>query len=747
MGSRKGTAQAALCAMLVAACGGGGSNQPQSPDAGDPGSQIDPSKILLVYVCGNRFRTLNSQPMSLAVTWAVENSGDHGDIALPAAPANRPWSETFFSTQAIGTVVLTASGRRITSASNLQTVCTPQGFPLVQVALTPTGASVSASSTQQFSAQVTGDNDTAVVWSVQEGSSGGFVDANGLYTAPAAGGTFHVVATSHADPTRSATATVTVRPLVVDVTVQPDTATVVAGGMQVFTAQVSGTADTALLWSIQEGSSGGTIDATGLYTAPAAAGTFHVVATSHADRRRSATATVTVQPPPPPRGAFQVGRWDAPQTWPIVPIHGALLNDGRVLAWSRLGKPQVWDPASSTFLEVPSPSWEFCAGHAFLPDGQLVVAGGHISDDVGIPDVNQFDPATSSWVTAPPMAAGRWYPTVVTLADGSVVVVAGNTADATSNLIPEVRNADGTWRELTGAPMLVPYYPNLFLAPDGRVFMAGSDRHSRYLDTQGTGVWSDGPTARWGNRDYGTAVMFEPGKVMIAGGGWTPTNTVELINLNDRSPAWRFTQSMFRARRMVTSTVLPDGKVLITGGTSGTGFNDETHAVYSAELWDPATERWTELSSMRIFRVYHSIALLLPDARVLVGGGGEGANGTDERNIEMFSPPYLFNPDGSLATRPTISSAPASVTYGTSFQISSPDAAGISSVALVRLGAVTHSFNATQLRVALSFSVAGTGSLSAVAPANGGVAPPGHYMLFVLDAQGVPSIARIVHLD
>jgi hypothetical protein len=424
-----------------------------------------------------------------------------------------------------------------------------------------------------------------------------------------------------------------------------------------------------------------------------------------------------------------------------------LLHDGRVLAWSRLGKPQVWDPASDSFLEVPSPSWEFCAGHAFLPDGQLVVAGGHLNDDVGIPDVNQFDPATSSWVTAPPMAAGRWYPTVVTLADGSVVVVAGNTADANSNLIPEVRNADGTWRELTGAPLQVPYYPNLFLAPDGRVFMAGSDRHSRYLDTQGTGAWGGGPTARWGNRDYGTAVMYEPGKVMIAGGGWTPTNTVELINLNDRSPAWRYTQSMFRARRMVTSTVLPDGKVLITGGTSGTGFNDQTHAVFSAELWDPTAEKWTELSSMRIFRVYHSVALLMPDARVLVGGGGEGANGTDERNIEMFSPPYLFKSDGSLATRPTISSAPASVTYGASFQISSPDAAGISSVALVRQGTVTHSFNATQVRIPLAFTVDATGSLSAIAPANGNIAPPGHYMLFLVDAQGVPSVARMVRLN
>ena len=235
---------------------------------------------------------------------------------------------------------------------------------------------------------------------------------------------------------------------------------------------------------------------------------------------------------------------------------------------------------------------------------------------------------------------------------------------------------------------------------------------------------------------------------MIAGGALSPpTNSVELIDLNARSPAWRFTRSMFHSRRMVNGTVLPDGKVLITGGTSGPGFNDESNAEFSAELWDPATEKWTELSSMRIPRVYHSVALLMPDARVLVGGGGEGGNGTDEPNIEMFSPPYLFNPDGSLATRPRITAAPDSVARGASFQISSPDAASISRVTLVRTGSVTHSFNTTQIFMPLAFSSGGSDSLLVNAPGDPNVAPPGHYIVFVLDAQGVPSVGRIVHLD
>src|SRR5438445_821010 len=305
----------------------------------------------------------------------------------------------------------------------------------------------------------------------------------------------------------------------------------------------------------------------------------------------------------------------------------------------------------------------------------------------------------------------------------------------------------GTWRELTGASLELPFYPSLFLAPDGRVFMAGSDRRSRFLDTQGIGRWIDGPISQFGIRDYGAALMYAPGKIILAGGGWAPTDTAEVIDLNKPSPAWRFTKSMAHARRMNTGTLLPDGKVLVTGGTNGTGFNDESSAVFSAELCDPATEVWTELSSMRIPRIYHSVALLLPDARVLIGGGGEGAGGTDEPNIEMFSPPYLFNPDGSLAVRPGITSTPEAVTHGASFSISSPDAAGISAVTLVSLGAITRTFNTSQLRVPLTFQANADGTLTATAPADPIVAPPGHYMLFVVNAHGVPSVARILRLD
>jgi acyl-coenzyme A thioesterase PaaI-like protein len=173
---------------------------------------------------------------------------------------------------------------------------------VVAVAVTPSSAQLQPSAPQPFVATVTGTTNASVVWQVTENSTGGTIDAAGLYHAPSSPGTFHVVATSVADGTKSATATVTVTatPAVVSVSVSPQTRSVSTGGTVQFTATVSGTSDTRSTWSVTEGSSGGTVDATGLYLAPSSPGTFHVVATSVADGTKSATATVTVTTPPPP---------------------------------------------------------------------------------------------------------------------------------------------------------------------------------------------------------------------------------------------------------------------------------------------------------------------------------------------------------------------------------------------------------------------------------------------------------------
>ena len=164
-----------------------------------------------------------------------------------------------------------------------------------------------------------------------------------------------------------------------------------------------------------------------------------------------------------------------------------------------------------------------------------------------------------------------------------------------------------------------------------------------------------------------------------------PPNTAETIDLNSATPTWKWTGSMAYPRRHLNTTVLPTGEVLVTSGTGGTDFNDLTRIVQAAEMWNPATGAWTTLASARTPRAYHSTAILLPDARVLVSGGGDGGRSAIQKNAEIFSPPYLFR-----GARPRISSAPTTVFYGTSFRVDTPDAAAITKVALIRIGSVTH---------------------------------------------------------
>jgi hypothetical protein len=213
-----------------------------------------------------------------------------------------------------------------------------------------------------------------------------------------------------------------------------------------------------------------------------------------------------------------------------------------------------------------------------------------------------------------------------------------------------------------------------------------------------------------------------------------------VIDLNSGSPAWRTVASMARARRHLNAVLLPTGDVLVTGGTSASGFNNPAGAVFTAELWNPGTERWSTLASNSVIRMYHSTSILLPDARVLHTGSGDGAGAANERNAEIFSPPYLFR-----GPRPEISSAPASASYGQTVTIGTTQAADIGKVTLVRLGSATHAFDQNQRLVPLAFT-AGASGLSLIMPASGNLAPPGHYMLFVVNTDGVPSMARIVQL-
>ncbi len=478
------------------------------------------------------------------------------------------------------------------------------------------------------------------------------------------------------------------------------------------------------------------------------------------------------------------GEWSRRISWARIPIHMSLLPNGKVLAWDEDSdtanntQTWIWDPENSnpsnaTTLE--NSCVLFCAGHAFMADGRLLVAGGGHGSDSGISATNIFDfsqGAAGSWTTGPLMTNGRWYPTVTALATGELLITAGDMKPAGQSVIvnptPEVVSVDGTTkRELSQASRSYDnWFPLLFAAPNGKVFDVSQwPNGSGNLDpsaNNGAGSWTSVVAPKIddfsGNRRwYASAVLYDSdpvnnsAKVLLTGGGTGTggcapenyqlgkdvTNDAEFIELDD-SPSWQQASPMKNKRQYHNSTVLADGTVLVSGGF-GTNVEDpNAFGVLSAEIWNPAANppSWTEVASVKHRRVYHSTALLLPDGRVLAGGGRAGS-GCSYPDVQIYSPPYFFK------NRPVISSAPLVIGYGENFFVGT--SANIQRVHLIRLGSVTHAFDQNQRLTRLQFASA-DGGLNVTAPASGSQAPPGHYMLIIVDNTGVPSVSKIIRV-
>jgi hypothetical protein len=469
------------------------------------------------------------------------------------------------------------------------------------------------------------------------------------------------------------------------------------------------------------------------------------------------------------------GQWSTfSSTMPINPVHVALLKNGKLLVVagsgncppSQAGCPSgppygisngsgalLLDPVSGRVLSQFSLSWDmFCNGMVLLEDGRPLIDGGTIQYDPfhGEPQVAIFDPSANTFTNTQNMAHGRWYPTLLTLGDGRVMAFSGLNETGSTNSAVEFYSAGSGWSTEYTAPWTPDLYPRLHLLPNGMVLYSGAQTTSKLFDPS-TITWktSIATTNYSGTRVYGTSVLLPlrpsnnyDAKVMIMGGGNPATSTTELIDMGAATPAWQFGPNMSRARIEMNAVILPNGKVLALGGS----VNDEdtSTASLSADLYDPSTNTFSSAGANAYPRLYHSVALLLPDATVWLAGGNP-SRGSYVQQMEIYKPAYLFNGDGTSATRPSITSAPSSIGYGDAFAVTTPDAANISSVVLVRNGTVTHAFGMDQREVSLSFT-AGTGELTVTSPPNSNIAPPGYYMLFVLNQAGVPSPATFVQV-
>ena len=483
---------------------------------------------------------------------------------------------------------------------------------------------------------------------------------------------------------------------------------------------------------------------------------------SAADAARAARAVAG------PEGS--VGQWGPVVPWDAVGVHVALMPSGKILAFDSVGiddrpteaypteqhnrtRAIVYDPATGAQYRQDAPGFNlFCAGLGHLMDGRVFLAGGNKNPRFdGIVQTHTFTDPGSSWGRKADMQTERWYPTVTALSNGEMFIQGGAPIGSTDR--PEVASPTGDGiRQLPNAtlPAATPReeYPWTDVAPNGEVFVTGPMPAMRSLNPYDNSGWKDRGRRDAVDRRYGSHAMYDIGKVLVSGGGRPATASSKVVDLNAGDARVADTGAMTSPRRQHNLTVLADGSVLATGGLTGSEEQvDVPNAVYPAELWNPATGQWRTLAAMQVPRQYHSTAILLPDGRVLSSGGGIcgkcARDGYLAKNAQVFAPPYLFRADGSPAPRPSIDWAPGAAAYGAPLEITTPQAGSIAKVALIRLGAVTHSVDMGQRYVPLQFSAAGD-TVTATGPANANIAPPGPYMLVVVDGAGVPSVARMV---
>ncbi|MGH8634532.1 MAG: galactose oxidase-like domain-containing protein, partial [Burkholderiales bacterium] len=418
------------------------------------------------------------------------------------------------------------------------------------------------------------------------------------------------------------------------------------------------------------------------------------------------------------------------------------MPDGRVFTYGNQGTFDVWDPsagldAGHLTLTNTTGSSLFCSAQLVLPGGTgLLITGGAPEENPS--DASRvFDYGNNTLTQTADMNRRRWYSSVTTLLNGHTYIQGGKGGSDR----PEIRDPTGAFHLLSGIDTsdLYPSYPRNFVAPDGRIFGYDTRGKMYFVDANGNGTLTLSGTFSGPLGADSSTAMFRPGRILQFG-GWT--NGARVIDITGAVPSVTTTESLSSKRRHTLATILADGNVLAVGGSEVK--NQMTGVNYSAEIWNPNTGQWIRGANAVRARLYHSTALLMPDASVLVAGGGlPGPQFND--NIEVYYPPYLFNGSGGWATRPSLTSAPSYIDIGQTFVVDLDSTQNIQRVALVKTGSVTHGFNLDQRFVELTFQQSGD-RLTVHAPTRAADAPPGYYLLFVLNQAGTPSIGRIARI-
>jgi YVTN family beta-propeller protein len=483
----------------------------------------------------------------------------------------------------------------------------------------------------------------------------------------------------------------------------------------------------------------------------------------------ASSTTTTLAAAIEPADSTQSGSWGAVINWtPHIPVSAANLPDGRILTFAsnqRTSFPvgpeftyaATWDPATGVFQEVNHPSHDmFCGGITLMPDGRVMVNGGRNETTFA----SVFDWRNNTWTRIQNMNGGRWYNTSVSMPNGNVFTATGSGTGINTT----ERWSPSGWTVLTGMPWptilgsdagyFKHWHPFMSVAPDGRVLHFGPTDTMHWLTPTGAGSFVNAGTNVPGTHypKEGCFAMYDEGKVLVAGGSINTasspidgsigisTTASYIVNMNTNPPTATVTGSMAFPRQFANAVVLPSGEVLVMGGNSpGVKFSDQG-SILPCEIWSPRTGTWRTVASISVPRNYHSLSLLLPDGRVMAGGGGLG--GGDHRDAQLYTPPSLFTASGTAATRPILSAAPSVIAPNSVFTVAGTP--GLAKFSLIRMAALTHSVNTDQRYLSVPFTETSAGNYQLTAHANTSVLLPGYWMLFGINSTGAYSVSKII---